>query len=263
MNKFVLRSLISTFFLCSFGLRSQIQFFSSFDATRIAYTDEGVGKPVVLLHGFMNSGSSWNQTVLKKELLHQGYRVIIPDLRGNGQSDAPHSEEAYANDAEIKDIIALANNLDLKKYDVVGYSRGSIVLAKLLTMDKRIKKAVIGGMGIDFTNPNWERRIMFAEAFAGNSTPETQGTVTYAKSIGADLKVLHLLQKYQPVTSMEELAKIKAKVLVIAGKEDRDNGNPLDLKNAIPQSKITLVKGDHGGTYKNTAFSEAISSFLK
>ncbi|MEA1786890.1 alpha/beta fold hydrolase [Arenibacter sp. GZD96] len=252
------------FFLLSIvGVQSQVQFFSSFDAVRIAYTDEGNGKPILLLHGFMNSGDAWNQTILKKELLHQGYRVIVPDLRGNGQSDAPQNSDAYSNDAEIKDIIALANMLQLKKYDAIGYSRGSIILAKLLTEDRRIKKAVIGGMGLDFTNPNWNRRIMFSEAFAGNSTLETEGAVTYAKSIGADLKVLHWLQKYQPVTSQEELKKIKAKVLVLAGKEDVANGNPIDLKNAIPRANVVLVKGDHNGAYKNTAFSEAVLSFLK
>jgi pimeloyl-ACP methyl ester carboxylesterase len=263
MRNIVLQILIAFFLLKSFDVQSQTQFFSSFDSTRIAYTDQGNGAPIILLHGFINSGTSWDNTVLKKELLKQGYRVLIPDLRGNGQSDKPQRATAYANDAEIKDISALANSLGLEKYDVIGYSRGSIVLAKLLVADKRIRRAVLGGIGVDFTNPNWERRIQFSEAFAGNITPETEGAVAYAKSIGADVQVLHWLQKYQPVTSREELSLIEAKVLIISGDQDIDNGNPADLKNAIPGSELVLVKGDHNGTYKTASFSEAIISFLE
>ena len=133
--------------LIGVGSLAQQKSFQSFDNTKIAFTDEGNGAPILLVHGFINSGNSWNKTVLKKELLVKGYRVIIPDLRGNGLSDKPQQEEGYSNDAEVKDLVALATHLKLKKYKAIGYSRGSIVLAKLLTVDKRIKKAVLGGMG--------------------------------------------------------------------------------------------------------------------
>lgn len=113
-------------------------FFYSFDGVKIAYTDEGTGRPLLLIQGFINTGSSWNNTVLKTELLNQGYRVIIPDMRGNGLSDKPHEEMAYEQNAEVKDIIVLASQLGLKRYDAVGYSRGSVILAKLLTQDRRV-----------------------------------------------------------------------------------------------------------------------------
>jgi len=131
-------SIFSLFLLLSVSSFSQHSFFNSFDNTKIAYTDEGKGKIVLLIHGFISNGSSWNRSALKKRLLEAGYRVIVPDLRGNGASDRPQETTAYANDAEIKDLIALADHLKLKKYRVVGYSRGSIVLAKLLTQEKRI-----------------------------------------------------------------------------------------------------------------------------
>ena len=118
-------------------------FFFSFDETKIAFIDEGKGEAVILIHGFISNGSSWNKTVLKKTLLKAGYRVIIPDLRGNGLSDRPQQPAGYQNDAEIKDLIGLADHLNLEKYITIGYSRGSIVLAKLLTKEKRISKAVM------------------------------------------------------------------------------------------------------------------------
>ncbi|MBD1261184.1 alpha/beta hydrolase [Maribacter polysiphoniae] len=244
------------------GLRGQTHQFTSFDGTTLVFTDEGEGKPVLLIHGFINTRKSWEQTVLKKDLLAKGYRVIIPDLRGNGDSDKPQDDKAYSNDAEVRDLMLLIDHLKITKYKAVGYSRGSIVLAKLLTQDKRVKKAVLGGMGIDFTLPDWNRRMMFAAAFAGDTNEFTQGAVDYARSIHADLHSLHLQQKYQPVASLKELAAIRKKVLVIAGDKDVDNGDPRELQRAIPKAKLKIVGGDHNGTYKTSDFSKAVLTFL-
>ncbi len=250
------------FMLCAIGNYAQTKSFQSFDDIKIVYTDEGGGKPVLLIHGFMDSRKSWDKTELKKKLLAKGYRVIVPDLRGNGDSDKPHDDDAYSQNAEVTDLMFLMVHLRIGKYEVVGYSRGSILAAKLITLDRRVKKAVLGGMGSDFTKPNWNRRIMLRNAFNGIVTEETKGVVDYAKSIGADLKCLYLQQKHQSVTSKKALARVKIKVLVIAGNEDTDNGDPAELQRAIPKSKLKIVKGDHNGTYKTKAFSEAILSFL-
>ena len=238
--------------------------FQSFDKTKIAFTDEGKGPAVILIHGFINDGSAWNNSEVKKRLLQEGYRVIVPDMRGNGRSEKPKNPEAYQNNAEVKDLVALANYLKLKEYSAVGYSRGSILLAKLLSQKNRISKAVIGGMGIDFTNPQWERRIAFADAFSGRADPTemTEGALTYARSINADLKILGFLQDYQPVTSIAELKNIKTKTLVIAGNLDKDNGDPEKLHELLPHSKFMIVKGDHNNTYKQNNFAEAVVDFL-
>lgn len=257
-----LNCIVLILFFLSFFNYAQTKYFNSFDDTKIAYTDEGKGKPILLIHGFINTRKSWDQTALKKDLLAKGYRVIVPDLRGNGDSDKPHDDDAYSQDAEVIDLMFLMVELKLSKYWAVGYSRGSIILAKLLTKDKRLKKAVLGGMGIDFTNRNWHRRIIFRDAFNGKITEETKGAVDYAKSIGADLKSLYLQQKHQSVTTKRQLQYVKARVLVIAGDKDLDNGDPEALHKTIPKSKFQLVSGDHNGTYKTEAFSKEILSFF-
>lgn len=256
------KSLLLLILFFTIATSAQTKYFTSFDDTKIAYTDEGEGKPVLLIHGFIQSRKSWDETKLKEALLAKGYRVIIPDLRGNGDSDKPQDDDAYEKDAEVMDLLFLMAELRIPKYFAVGYSRGSIILAKLLTKSRRIKRAVLGGMGIDFTNPNWRRRIMFRNAFGGKLTEETEEAVSYAKSIGADMRSLHLQQKYQSVTTKGQLQYVKAKVLILAGDEDKDNGDPVDLSNAIPKSKLKIVEGNHKDTYKSKAFSDAILSFL-
>src|SRR5205823_12196202 len=73
-----------------------LQFFNSFDGTKIAYQVKGTGEPVLLVHGFISNGESWKRTALYNDLLTAGYKVIILDQRGNGRSDKPHTPEAYA-----------------------------------------------------------------------------------------------------------------------------------------------------------------------
>lgn len=238
--------------------------FTSFDGTHIFYKDEGTGVPVLLIHGFISNGSSWYETALATSLKEKGYRVIIPDLRGNGKSDRSENPEAYQNNAEVKDLKALITHLGLSKLQVVGYSRGSIVLTQWLTEEKRITKAVIGGMGLDFTNPEWDRRIAFADAFSGRKplTAMTEGAVNYAKSIDANVKILGLIQDYQPAPSAESLHNIKIPVLVIAGDQDIDNGKPQELQEALGNATLKIVPGDHNTTYRKDPFAKEVISFL-
>lgn len=259
------RQLVLVFFLFLVkNALSQSQIHVSFDGTKIAYTKVGEGAPVLLIHGFLNNRKSWEKSELFKNLVAHGYMVIIPDLRGNGTSDRPQKEVAYQNNAEAKDLKDLMDALGFSKYAAIGYSRGSIVLAQLLTMDARIHQAVLGGMGIDFTDANWERKKAFTAAFNGKVTSITKGAVDYAKSIGADFRSLYLQQKYQPVTTKMELSQLTVpKVLVIAGDQDTDNGNPEELKEAIPNAKLIIVPGDHNTTYKKNPFSKAVVDFME
>src|SRR4051794_32716542 len=161
-------------------------FYTSFDSTKIYYEVKGDGYPVILIHGFMNTADNMKRNAVYQQLLNAGYKVVVPDMRGNGRSDKPHSDEAYADDAEAKDIMGLATELNLNNYNVLGYSRGSIIAARLLVLDKRINKAVMGGMGADFTNPDWPRRIMFYRALSGDTVKELEPMVKHVKDAGLD-----------------------------------------------------------------------------
>lgn len=247
------------------GNAQTIKYYQSFDNQRIAYEDTGKGKPILLLHGFINTGQNWRRTQLYKNLIAKGFRVIVPDMRGNGKSDKPHEDKFYQHEAEVKDLIGLMKSLKIKDYSLVGYSRGAIVGAKLLTKDKAVTKVVLGGIGQHFTNPNWDRRIMFAEAFSGKAHlhPETAGAVKYAKSINADTIALGFLQKYQPVTSPQDLGKYNHPVMIICGDEDLDNGDPKVLQSYFRNAIFKTVKGNHNNTYGTQAFADEVIRFLE
>jgi pimeloyl-ACP methyl ester carboxylesterase len=238
-------------------------YYSSFDQTRIYYEVRGSGRPVVLVHGFIVNSTSWKRTALLNDLLRNGFQVITLDLRGNGRSGKPRDEKAYADDAEAKDIMGLVHFLHLKNYDVVGYSRGSIIAARLLVLDQRVRKAVLGGMGTGFTDPQWPRRIMFYEAMMGKPVKELEGAVAYVKQQGLDTLILAYLQKYQPSTSPSALAGINNKVLVISGDQDTDNGSAADLVKMFHSATFAIVPGDHNHASATKEFSNTVVSFLK
>jgi pimeloyl-ACP methyl ester carboxylesterase len=242
---------------------SSAGYYTSFDGTKIWYEMKGTGEPVVLVHGFIVNGESWKRTGLYNDLIKEGYQVITFDMRGNGKSDKPHEASAYANDAEAKDIMGLLNQLKVKKYAVVGYSRGSIITARLLVLDKRVKKAVMGGMGTDFTNPEWPRRKLFYRALAGDTVAELAPMVNYVKKSGLDQQALALLQKEQPSTSKETLKKVPQPVLVICGSEDSDNGAAGELAKLFTHGAYKTTPGDHNNAAKTPEFSAAIIQFLK
>jgi len=237
--------------------------FISFDNTKIYYEVKGEGIPVVLIHGFSNTGDSWKAAPLYNDLLNAGFQVITLDQRGNGRSDKPHIPEAYEQDAESKDIMGLITMLKLKNYHVTGYSRGAIIASRLLVLDARISKAVLGGMGEEFTNPQWPRRIMFYKALLGEPTPELESFLKYVKDKGLDQLALAYQQKGQPSTSIEELARVKQPVMIICGDKDQDNGSGKKLSEWIPASVFVTVPGNHNNASRSPEFSHSVIEFLK
>lgn len=238
-------------------------FLSTRDGTLIHYRVRGTGRPVVLLHGFMGTAASWSGAPVYRRLLQAGFRVVTLDLRGNGASDHPHRLEAYQNDAEARDVMELASHLRLGRYCAVGYSRGSIITARLLVLDPRLRCAVLGGMGADFTDPRWPRRERFYRALLGDTVPELAAMVRRVEETGLDRLALAYQQGAQPSTSPAELARVRRPVLVVSGDRDRDNGSAQELARLIPRATLATVPGDHGGAMRTEELAAAVVEFVR
>lgn len=239
------------------------RYYTSFDGKKIYYEIKGDGFPILLLHGFTGNGQSWKRGILYNDLIATGYKVITPDLRGNGQSDKPTDDSSYINDAEAKDMMGLISSLGINKYNVVGYSRGSIITARLLVLDNRINKGVMGGMGTDFTNPEWPRRLMFYHLLSGDTTIKgMEGFMQYVQQSGFNKTVLAMQQKYQPSTPKEQLNKVQIPMLIVCGDKDSDNGNAQELVKLFPHGYFAQVPGDHNHAAQTQEFSNAVIHFF-
>jgi pimeloyl-ACP methyl ester carboxylesterase len=89
----------------------------------IEYRVTGRGRPVVLLHGFPDSGRLWRHQVTA--LAEAGFQVIVPDLRGYGLSDKPDSVEAYSLPVLAGDVMAVLADAGVERAHVVGHDWGA------------------------------------------------------------------------------------------------------------------------------------------
>lgn len=93
------------------------------DGVGIHYEVSGSGRPVILLHGFPDSGRLWRHQI--PALAGAGFQVIVPDLRGYGQSDKPGSVESYALPLLAGDVLAVLNDAGAERAHVVGHDWGA------------------------------------------------------------------------------------------------------------------------------------------
>lgn len=90
---------------------------------RLKVVIEGRGPDVILLHGFPDSAYVWRHQI--PALAQAGFRVIAPDLRGCGDSDAPVGKQHYTIDVILGDILGLMFELGIAKASVVGHDWGA------------------------------------------------------------------------------------------------------------------------------------------
>jgi pimeloyl-ACP methyl ester carboxylesterase len=119
-----------------------LRHFTASDGARIAYWDEGEGRPLVFLHGLMADSGFFE----RQRLLAEEFRVIAVDLRGHGLSPAgpvPPTIGALAGD-----VADLVRTLELDGAIGVGWSLGAAVLWRVLagTASRKFAGAVVVDM---------------------------------------------------------------------------------------------------------------------
>ena len=102
------------------------------DGVGIEYEVTGEGTPVVLLHGFPDSGRLWRHQV--PVLAEAGFQVIVPDLRGYGRSDKPEDIEAYSLMRLAGDVMAILADQRIPRANVVGHDWGAALAWALASL---------------------------------------------------------------------------------------------------------------------------------
>lgn len=92
------------------------------NGTRIHYRVGGSGPAVVLLHGYAETGHMWNPLM---PLLAKTHTVLVPDLRGAGNSSKP--ETGYGKKNMAVDIHELVRALGIRSASIVGHDIGLMV----------------------------------------------------------------------------------------------------------------------------------------
>lgn len=89
----------------------------------IAYREAGQGLPVILLHGWPEWSAVWRKNL---PVLARDFRVIAPDLRGFGDTEA--AEPARQVEDYVADLAAFADALGLQRFGLVGHDVGGFLM---------------------------------------------------------------------------------------------------------------------------------------
>ena len=117
--------------------------------------DHGDGETtVLLLHGIPGHRGAWDKVV---DRLPTGYRVLVPDLLGFGDSSRPRSGATLHAAEQAKSLVAVLDRLDIPRVIVVGHDFGGPV-ALWMT---RIRPALVTHLGLAATNAMPDTRIPF------------------------------------------------------------------------------------------------------
>jgi 3-oxoadipate enol-lactonase len=209
---------------------------------RLHYEDLGSGRPIVLIHGFTNYGLSWTPQLAS--LVHAGYRVILPDLRGHGASKPA---TALCTVPELGgDLIELLDYLDISSAALCGLSLGGMIglqlaidhpdrVAALVVANTRPcfsdpeAIALVDGWTSLFLQPDGPRKRLhatwpmlandpFRESTAGRAAFEAWAQVAAAVEGSSLSFVARGMNRFD---LRERLRQIRAPVLVISGDRDR------------------------------------------
>ena len=147
------------------------------DGTRLHVAEAGAGPPLILVHGWPQHWWAWRRLLGP---LAQEHRVICPDLRGFGWSDAPSGD--YAKEAWASDVLALLDALDLDRVAIAGHDWGGLVaLMAALRAPERLSS--VAAMSIVHLWPRAPRR-----------SPGVVASLAYQPAVAAPLAGERLLR---------------------------------------------------------------------
>ena len=137
------------------------------DGFSLAYDRSGTGEPVILLHGW--PGDRTDYRVLGPALaLGSGCDVVVPDLRGFGQSDKHQADpaEQYSPSAQARSVAGLIRELALDRVLLAGYDVGSRIAQTVAAEYPHLVRALVvapplPGIGRRVLEPQAQREFWY------------------------------------------------------------------------------------------------------
>ena len=194
----------------------------------------GQGPPLVMVHGNGEDHGIFREAAAVLGACHTCY---CPDSRGHGAS-TPVTELHYEDMAD--DAVALMEALDLRDVTFVGFSDGGIVGLMAAARCDRIKTLVVCGANLSPRGIKGRFRLLFRAMYLAGKDPKTA------------------LMLREPDLTEDELGRIRARTLVLAGSGDViREAETRRIAAAVPGAELRILKGESHGSY--VAGSEKIA----
>ena len=217
--------------------------FAEVNGVRLHYRVGGHGPAVVLLHGLVGSSAWW--ATLAPQLVMK-HTVIVPDLRGHGQSTNPSA--TFRHPVVATDILALMDQLGITEFSLLGHSTGAGVSLHIAARrPERVQKMILIGLGhrvTDAWRATWTRYVPYDSLpprfrdywsrIHPGGRPQVDELLGYMRHLADSVEDLNL--------PPDMIARIKAPTLIILG--DRDS-HPVEiateLYRMLPKSQLWIV----------------------
>ena len=245
------------------------------------YELKGQGEPLVLLHGLGSSCQDWE---FQWGPLGERFQLIIPDMRGFGQSSkppGPYTVAQYAND-----LLALLDHLDIQKTHLLGYSMGGAAAFQFaVEHPDRLQRLIIVNSVPDFSLDHWRKRLelwvrqtvirmlgvpTLAQLIAKRLFPDPEQEELRAMTIeryGSNVKHAYLsaLDGLAGWSVADRIEQLTLPTLVLAAEHDY---TPFAEKEAfvarMPNARLVQIKDSRHGTPMDQpeVFNDLVLSFL-
>ncbi len=218
----------------------------------IYYEEYGIGKPLLLLHGFGGCTQNWHPFI---DRLSDQYRLIVVDLRGHGYSTNP--ENKFTHREAANDMFLLLEKLGINQFSAMGMSTGGMTLLHMATSQpSRIDSMVLISTTSYF--PDQARAIMLRASF--DTMPQEVREMYRECAKRGDEQIRQLISQFNALHknyddmnfNAQSLSTITARTLVVHG--DRDNFFPVEIPvsiyRSIPNAALWIIPGgDHVPIY--------------
>ncbi len=240
----------------------------------LGYDEAGptdVAGGILLLHGFAsNRAENWRRVGWLGAFERRRMRAIALDMRGHGESDKPHDPAAYKTEVLVGDVLGAIDALKIGPVTLMGYSMGArLALSAAMRHPDRFTRLILGGIGETILEPTRAGNEMAEAMEAADPDTITEPLLRsfrhFADEQGEDHKALAacaLANRGRFDTS--DVARVRAKTLVVAGSRDELAGSPDGLATLIPGARaVTLPGCDHFSAIAHALYKAAVFDFLE
>ena len=219
------------------------------------FIEKGQGEPLILLHGNgENCGYFQNQT----DVFSEQYHVYALDTRGHGKT--PRGTMPFTIRQFADDLLGFMDGHQIGKAHILGFSDGgNIAMIFALRYPDRVNRLILNGANLNTAGVKRSTQIPIEIGYriAGKFAGKREEARRKAEMLS--------LMVDEPNVTPDELARIQAKTLVIAGTNDviRKKHTQL-IAESIPGAELMFIRGNHFIAAKHPAeFNRAVLEFLR
>lgn len=220
---------------------------------------QGVEKTILFIHGYAGCAETWEFQI---EHFRHNYRVVVPDLRGHGQSDAPFSR--YTMPELVADIDSIVSSLEIPdQFILAGHSfGGSICIEYAATRPERLEKLILISTAGEYPLPRATALLSRVPTAAFRPwwkfRPRWNAEIHVMKRM-----MLNNMRKWSGWSIMKE---IQTPTLIITGERDRYFPRRVfeGLVDAIPGAEVVDIGASKHKVQleRHKAVNRAIERFI-